>query len=60
MNKSNPELLKAKLQIKRQLAYVTKEYEKALVNAPETAQQFWNGMMEAYSVALQHINGEEV
>lgn len=59
---NNPELLKAFLQIKRQLTYVRAEALKVAVQFPENkvAIASWESMGKAYEIALQIMNGEEL
>ena len=58
---TNAKNLKHYLQIKSQLKYVTRQHKEAIENGyPMTAISFWEGMMEAYTIAMMHMNGEEV
>jgi hypothetical protein len=58
----NPEKLKAFLEIKRQLAYVRENHAKSLINFPDNkvAHASWESMANAYEIALQILNGEEL
>lgn len=59
---ANQRLLKSKLEIKRQLNYVSNEAEKVKINFPENtaAYESWKGMVEAYEIALQILEGKEL
>jgi hypothetical protein len=55
-------LLKSKLEIKRQLKYVKEEAQKVKEKFPDNQEAYnsWNGMAEAYNLALQILEGEEL
>lgn len=50
------------VQIKHQMEYVRKNAEKAKIEFPDNRVAFeqWNSMYQAYEIALQILNGEEL
>lgn len=58
----NQEQLKHYLQIKRQLKYVTKQAENVKRDFPNNKEAYatWDGMKEAYNIALQIMEGKEL
>jgi hypothetical protein len=60
LEKSGNKMLKAYLEIKRQLAYCKKNALEAKANGNEAAYDSWRHMVEAYSIALQIMEGKEL
>lgn len=60
LKKDGPRMLKAYLEIKRQLAYCEKNAIEAKEKGYENAYNSWDCMVEAYSIALQIMEGKEL
>jgi hypothetical protein len=61
LEKDGAKMLKAYLEIKRQLAYCQRNADKALEEYKnKEAYNSWMGMVEAYSIALQIMEGKEL
>ena len=56
------QLLKSKLEIKRQMKYCQEQLEKHLASGriKYEHESSWAAMIEAYQIALQILNGEEL
>jgi hypothetical protein len=60
IKKDGPTMLKSYLEIKRQLAYCKKNALEAKAKDNEAAYDSWRHMVEAYSIALQIMEGKEL
>lgn len=61
LEKDGPRMLKAYLEIKRQLVYCEKNANEALEKYNnQEAYNSWSSMVEAYSIALQIMEGKEL
>lgn len=62
LEKDGEKMLKAYLEIKRQLKYVESQYKEVKEKYPENkqAQASWHSMAAAYDIALQILEGKEL
>jgi hypothetical protein len=61
LEKDGQKMLKAYLEIKRQLDYCQKNADEAIYRYNnKEAHNSWMGMVEAYSIALQILEGKEL
>ena len=60
VDKSEGQFLKSYLEVKRQLTYCERNGNKALEEGHKEAHREWMIMVEAYSIALQIMEGKEL
>jgi hypothetical protein len=60
LEKSGTKMLKAYLEIKRQLKYCQKNANEALEKGNKSAYNSWMDMVYTYSISLQILEGKEL